>query len=165
MKNQIEGFLVRAIKTPLGRLEFAVNNQGLFQYIEFQPYRDGCQSTNYHQHENLDLAECLLKEYFLGKQTQFDKLLPLLDFKGTAFQKMCWQALLQISYGETWTYGQQARMIDKPKAVRAVGAANGKNVFAIVVPCHRVIGASGSLTGYAGGLDKKQYLLNLERAI
>lgn len=100
-----------------------------------------------------------LSEYFAGERTQFD--LPI-RLGGTEFQTVVWKALLDIPFGKTSTYGKQASSIGRPKAVRAVGAANGKNVLNIVVPCHRVIGASGSLTGYGGGMDRKRWLLDHE---
>jgi methylated-DNA-[protein]-cysteine S-methyltransferase len=100
-----------------------------------------------------------LKEYFVGKRTRFDLEL---DFKGTDFQKTVWHALLTIPFGETRSYAQIASQIGNPKAVRAVGAANGRNPIAIVAPCHRVIGASGELTGFAGGLKAKEILLAVE---
>ena len=100
-----------------------------------------------------------LKAYFGKKLEQFD--LPL-DARGTPFQKAVWQQLQTIPYGRTCSYGDIAVKLSKPKAVRAVGAANGKNPLSIVVPCHRVIGANGTLTGYAGGLDRKKFLLSLE---
>ncbi len=103
-----------------------------------------------------------LQEYFAGKRTAFD--LPI-GFRGTEFQQQAWQALLSIPYGETRSYSEQARLIGNPKAVRAVGRANGMNPIAIVVPCHRVIGKSGKLTGYAGGLDIKFFLLDLESQV
>lgn len=115
------------------------------------------------KHENnaiISQTQIQLQEYFAGKRTQFD--LPLL-FSGTAFQKQAWRALLTIPYGETRSYSEQAQLTGNPKAVRAVGRANGLNGIAIVVPCHRVIGKSGKLAGYAGGVDKKKFLLNLER--
>jgi len=101
-----------------------------------------------------------LDEYFEGRRQRFD--LPLAP-SGTPFQLSAWKALQDIPYGTTRSYGEQARAVGKPKAVRAVGAANGRNPIAIVVPCHRVIGGDGRLTGYGGGLDVKQYLLELER--
>ena len=104
-------------------------------------------------------AQRQLQEYFAGTRNQFTLEL---DFTGTDFQKQVWQALLTIPFGETRSYSQIAQQIGSPKAVRAVGAANGKNPLSIVAPCHRVIGASGSLTGFAGGLEAKQYLLGLE---
>ena len=97
--------------------------------------------------------------YFNGKLRTFT--IPLAP-RGTAFQKAAWIALTQIPFGETRTYGQQAAMLGNANASRAVGAANGKNPIGIIVPCHRVIGANGSLTGYAGGLHNKEFLLNLE---
>jgi methylated-DNA-[protein]-cysteine S-methyltransferase len=102
-----------------------------------------------------------LGEYFAGERTDFDLEL---DLVGTAFQRRVWQALLTIPYGETRSYGQIAHQIGAPGASRAVGLANGHNPVGIIVPCHRVIGANGSLTGYGGGLDKKRALLGLERS-
>lgn len=110
------------------------------------------------------LEECRrqLGEYFSGTRRTFDVPLVL---EGTAFQKKVWQALCKIPYGTVWSYGDLAREIGNPKAVRAVGGANHKNPVSIIVPCHRVIGSDGSLTGYGGGLDKKEFLLRLEGAI
>ena len=103
-----------------------------------------------------------LTAYFDGDLTDFD--LPI-RLTGSAFRLQCWQALRTIPYGETISYGEQARRIGNPKAVRAVGGANHHNPISIVVPCHRVIGADGALTGYGGGLDKKQWLLAHEKRI
>ncbi|WP_331691455.1 methylated-DNA--[protein]-cysteine S-methyltransferase [Pseudomonas sp. ZY71] len=100
-----------------------------------------------------------LEEYFSGTRDCFDLEL---DFTGTDFQKKVWAALLTIPFGETRTYSQIAEQIGNPSAVRAVGAANGRNPISIVAPCHRVIGASGKLTGFAGGLEAKERLLTLE---
>ena len=105
-------------------------------------------------------AEAQLVEYFAGLRRRFD--LPLLP-AGTDLQRQVWETLLQIPYGETWTYGQVAAAIDRPRAARPVGQAVGANPISIIVPCHRVIGGSGSLTGYGGGLWRKQRLLALER--
>jgi len=101
-----------------------------------------------------------LSEYFQGTRTRFD--LPL-DLKGTAFQVAVWRALLEIPYGQTRSYGEIAKAIAKPGAARAVGMANHENRIAIVVPCHRVVGQNGKLTGYAGGLDLKRQLLAIEQ--
>ena len=101
-----------------------------------------------------------LKEYFAGKRRCFTVALAP---KGTVFQRQCWQALCQIPYGETRTYAQQADAIGRPRACRAVGMANHRNPLPIFIPCHRVIGANGKLTGYAGGLNIKETLLNIER--
>jgi len=103
-----------------------------------------------------------LTEYFAGKRREFD--LPL-DFKGTDFQKKVWAALLTIPYGETRSYGEIAAQIGNPKAPRAVGMANNRNPIGIICPCHRVIGADGSLVGYGGGLPTKEFLLKLEGKI
>jgi len=112
------------------------------------------------QHPMLHKVKQQLEEYFAGQRQQFD--LPL-DFHGTAFQQQVWQALLNIPYGETRSYKEIAVQLGNEKAVRAVGAANGKNPISIIAPCHRVIGSSGALVGFAGGLDKKQILLSLEQ--
>ena len=110
-------------------------------------------------HPVLTDTERQLKEYFAGKRFWFD--LPL-DFVGTAFQLRVWRALLTIPFGETRTYAEVAMGIGRPAAVRAVGAANGKNPISIVAPCHRVLGSDGQLTGYAGGFEAKARLLKLE---
>ncbi|WP_029696158.1 methylated-DNA--[protein]-cysteine S-methyltransferase [Comamonas badia] len=102
-----------------------------------------------------------LAQYFAGKRNQFD--IPL-DLVGTAFQQTVWRALLTIPHGQTRSYGEQARQIGKPTATRAVAAANGANKIALIVPCHRVIGSDGSLTGYGGGVPRKEWLLTLERS-
>ncbi|RKS79350.1 methylated-DNA-[protein]-cysteine S-methyltransferase [Actinomadura pelletieri DSM 43383] len=101
-----------------------------------------------------------LSAYFAGELTEFD--LPL-TFRGTEFQKRVWSALLEIPYGETTTYGQIAVELGRPSASRAVGLANGRNPISVIVPCHRVVGSTGDLTGYGGGLDRKRYLLDFER--
>jgi methylated-DNA-[protein]-cysteine S-methyltransferase len=114
--------------------------------------RDGQQSVFTQTKRELDA-------YFLGTLRAFT--VPLAP-RGTDFQRSAWHALTQISFGTTCTYGQQAARMGNPKAVRAVGAANGKNPIGIIIPCHRVIGANGALTGYAGGLHNKEFLLKLE---
>jgi len=111
------------------------------------------------QHPVLRETARQLREYFAGARRQFD--LPL-EFRGTNFQRRVWAALLMIPYGETRSYGQIAEQLGNPAAVRAVGAANGRNPISIIAPCHRVIGMSGDLTGFGGGLDAKAFLLSLE---
>jgi methylated-DNA-[protein]-cysteine S-methyltransferase len=111
------------------------------------------------EHHMLIRVEKELNEYFCGKRKTFT--VPL-DMRGTHFQKQVWEALLDIPYGETRTYGELANQLGNPNATRAVGAANGRNPVAIIVPCHRVIGFDGKLTGFAGGLDAKADLLKLE---
>ncbi len=112
-------------------------------------------------HPTLRQAAQQLNEYFAGTRTSFD--LPL-DLRGTSFQEAAWRALGDIPHGSTRSYGEQAALIGRPKAVRAVGQANGRNPVPIVLPCHRVIGANGSLGGFGGGLDLKTWLLNHEGA-
>lgn len=108
------------------------------------------------------ILECKkqLDEYFAGERKAFD--LPLAP-KGTDFQQKVWQALTEIPYGETRTYGEIAARVGNPKAARAVGMANNKNPIGIIIPCHRVVGAKGRLVGYAGGMEKKEWLLELEK--
>ncbi|UJF31151.1 methylated-DNA--[protein]-cysteine S-methyltransferase [Kaistella sp. 97-N-M2] len=103
-----------------------------------------------------------LSEYFIGERTRFS--VPLSPV-GTAFQKSVWKALMEIPYGETWTYRKQSEFLGDAKKVRAVANANGMNKISIIIPCHRVIGSNGTLTGYGGGIWRKQKLLELEKAI
>jgi methylated-DNA-[protein]-cysteine S-methyltransferase len=103
-----------------------------------------------------------LREYFAGQRSDFD--LPLDGSQGTDFQQEVWRALQTIPYGETCSYSALAQKIGRPKAIRALGAANGRNPLSIIVPCHRVIAANGDLQGYAGGLENKRYLLDLEHS-
>lgn len=110
----------------------------------------------------IEMAIAQLDEYFAGKRREFN--VPLL-FAGTEFQKTVWDALLTIPFGQTVSYGELARQIGMPKAVRAVANANGANSISIFAPCHRVIGSDGTLTGYGGGLPVKEFLLRLEKAI
>ncbi|ARU58928.1 6-O-methylguanine DNA methyltransferase [Oleiphilus messinensis] len=107
-------------------------------------------------------AEQELSEYFAGERTHFT--IPLL-FAGSEFQQRVWQALLNVEYGQTTTYGALAKDLEQPKAVRAVASANGANALSIIVPCHRVIGSDGSLVGYAGGIKAKEKLLKLENSL
>lgn len=111
-------------------------------------------------HPVLRAAERQLGEYFAGTRRTFD--VPL-SFSGSDFQKSVWRALLTIPFGETRSYGEIARQVGKPSASRAVGAANGRNPVSIIAPCHRVVGSTGKLTGFAGGLDAKAFLLALEQ--
>ncbi len=107
-------------------------------------------------------AAAQLSEYFAGRLTSFD--LPV-TMTGTAFQRLVWSALRDIPYGTTVSYGELAAAIGRPSAARAVGLANGRNPISIIVPCHRVVGSDGSLTGYGGGLERKRYLLGLEHRV
>jgi methylated-DNA-[protein]-cysteine S-methyltransferase len=105
-------------------------------------------------------VQAQLREYFAGERTVFEMPLAM---DGTDFERRVWRALIDIPYGETVSYGEIARRVEQPSAARAVGLANGRNPIAVIVPCHRVIGANGTLTGYGGGLERKQLLLELER--
>jgi methylated-DNA-[protein]-cysteine S-methyltransferase len=157
-------YVCKTVASPVGRLKLVASADGLAAIL-WENDDPGRVRRNIvgedAGHPVLRAAERQLAEYFAGRRTAFD--LPL-DFAGTEFQKEVWQALLTIPFGETRTYAQVARQIGRPDAVRAVGAANGKNPISIVAPCHRVIGSNGELTGFAGGLDAKAYLLRLEGA-
>ncbi|MFZ3211541.1 MAG: methylated-DNA--[protein]-cysteine S-methyltransferase [Terriglobales bacterium] len=146
------------IDSPVGPLLLAVSERGLMA-LEFGR---GDVAGWVESPEKTAPYVRQLEEYFAGRRRGFD--LPL-DLRGTDFQKRCWQELLKIPHGETRSYAEIARAIGNPAAVRAVGLANGKNPIAIIVPCHRVIGSDGSLTGYGGGLDVKRQLLELEGAL
>ena len=149
--------------SPVGAILIAGDDSGV-QQIEFRHGRwaSGPDPDWTEGGRSLLPAARQLEAYFAGKLMQFDlRLTP----RGTAFQMIVWEALQQIPYGETISYGELARRIGKPSASRAVGAANGQNPISIVVPCHRVIGSTGSLTGYGGGLDIKRALLALERSL
>ena len=149
-------------QSPYGQMTIQANDTGLlgawFEIQTTQPQDLGAYSD---EHAVLNQTKLQLEEYFSGRRTQFD--LPLAA-KGTDFQQSVWQALCKIPYGETWSYQQLADEIGNPKAVRAVGLANGKNPISVIVPCHRVIGKNGKLTGYAGGVETKEKLLQLERS-
>lgn len=148
------------LTTDCGPLLIAINEQGLC-HVDFLEGERPLPIQDEWQQDAAALAPYLaeFREYFAGERQGFT--LPLAA-KGTEFQQAVWQALCDIPYGETCSYGEIARRIGRPKAVRAVGAANGRNPLSIIVPCHRVIGQNGSLTGYAGGLAIKQALLKLE---
>lgn len=153
------------LDSPIGRLRLVVEGAQLLA-IEFEgdyePDEPGAQAGNRASAAVLDVCAAQLREYFAGQRREFD--LPLAA-RGTPFQRSVWSALCAIPYGELRSYRDIARAIDRPKAVRAVGAANSRNPLPIVVPCHRVIGSDGSLTGYAGGLGIKTRLLQLEGAV
>ena len=152
----------KIIESPLGELALLSTKQHLIAVNFMKKWtleKAKYSLENAPQLPLLNKVATQLNEYFTKKRQSFD--IPL-KWQGTAFQQQAWEALLAIPYGETWSYSQQARYIHKPKAVRAIGRANGANSIAIIVPCHRVIGQSGALTGYASGLDIKHALLALE---
>ncbi|WP_394778038.1 methylated-DNA--[protein]-cysteine S-methyltransferase [Undibacterium sp.] len=151
-------------ESPVGKLLLAATERGLAG-VYFENHRHFKGSDGWVLDDGnaiLSVVKSQLDEYFGGRRQQFD--VPLDMSSGTAFQQQVWQALLDIPFGVTASYGELARRIGKPAAVRAVGAANGRNPVSIIVPCHRVIAGSGALTGYAGGLMNKQTLLTLEAA-
>jgi methylated-DNA-[protein]-cysteine S-methyltransferase len=141
--------------SPIGPLSLVSNGAGLTHLLF-----DGARAASGIEDKVLAAARCQLDDYFDGKRKGFD--LPL-DPSGTEFQKRVWMALRDIPFGQTVPYVHIASRIGAPKAMRAVGAANGRNPIAIIVPCHRVIGADGSLTGFGGGLPRKRFLLALEQ--
>lgn len=151
--------------SPLGQLSIAATERGIcgiyFEEHKHFKGKDGWQPTfaGSSAHAHLQKAATQLDAYFSGKLHAFD--VPL-DLSGTHFQREVWNALCSIPFGGSVTYSQHAYGLGKPKATRAVGAAIGRNPVSIIVPCHRVVGSSGSLTGYAGGVDRKRFLLALE---
>lgn len=150
------------IHSPLGRLLLAASTQGLcgVYFEQHRHFKGSAGWVRMDDHPVLSATSLQLAEYFEGQRREFT--LPLDLSAGTAFQQTVWQALLKIPYASTESYSGLAQHIGNPRAVRAVGAANGRNPVSIIVPCHRVIAASGALTGYAGGMQHKQALLNLE---
>ena len=155
-------YLTKTIDSPVGALKLVASELGLAAILwpndDPQRVRFGALVES-PEHPVFAAAERQLGEYFAGTRKVFSLSL---DFAGTEFQRSVWAALLTIPYGETRSYGDIARQIGKPAAVRAVGAANGRNPLSIVAPCHRVVGSTGKLTGFAGGLGTKAYLLALE---
>jgi len=155
-------YYFKKIKTPVGELKLVANETALVAILweNDDPNRVRLgEMTEQSQHPVLLKAASQLEEYFQGKLSKFSLAL---EFAGTEFQKKVWHALLTIPFGETRSYQQIAEQIGHPRASRAVGAANGRNPISIVTPCHRVIGANGALTGFAGGLEVKEFLLALE---
>lgn len=150
------------INSPLGTIRLVASDSSLLGcYFHGQKYfpditQEWIEASD---HPVIELIKTALFDYFEGKVSLSD--LPL-DLAGTPFQQTVWQALLTIPYGETTTYGELAEAMGRPKSTRAVAAAIGRNPVSVIVPCHRVIGKSGSLTGYAGGLNRKRKLLELE---
>lgn len=149
------------LATPIGPLTLEAGDAGL-RTIWFGA-RDAPADAPRGEHPVLDAACGQLREYFAGERRVFD--LPLDVSRGTEFQRAAWLALAEIPYGATTTYGAQARRLGRPDAVRAVGAANGRNPLPVVLPCHRVVGAGGALTGFGGGLPVKRALLDLEQGV
>ena len=147
-------------KTPIGALQVACDDGGL-RYVMFENNKYDAPNRNDWKRDTVATREAReqLLQYFSGDRQTFDlELNPV----GTEFQMQTWHMLAKIPFGATWSYGELANKIGSPKAVRAVGAANGRNPIPIVLPCHRVIGSNGTLTGFGGGLPTKQWLLEHE---
>lgn len=155
----------KTVSSPVGTLKLVASDKGLAAVLweneDPKRLRLG-EAEERPDHPVLVEAERQLGAYFAGELTRFDIAL---DLVGTEFQKKVWAALLEIPFGETRSYGQIAAQLGKPAAARVVGAANGRNPISIIAPCHRLIGSDGSLTGFAGGLGSKRYLLDLESAV
>ena len=158
----LKAYVYKIMKSPVGQLKLVASDKGLAAILweNDSPKRVRLNIVGEDQrHPVLAETERQLNEYFAGKRKTFT--VPL-DFNGTEFQKSVWKALLKIPFGQTRSYGEIAKSLGNPKVVRAVGAANGKNPISIIAPCHRVIGSTGQLTGFAGGLKVKARLLSLE---
>ena len=155
----------KTIASPVGALKLVASDIGLVAILwendDPARVRLGTMAEDA-EHPVLVRTEEQLREYFAGSRRHFD--VPL-DFRGTDFQKRVWARLLAIPFGETRSYGAIAAELGRPAASRAVGAANGRNPISIIAPCHRVVGSNGKLTGFAGGLEAKAYLLGLEGAL
>jgi methylated-DNA-[protein]-cysteine S-methyltransferase len=162
MTKSAKTYVYKTMKSPIGLLKLVASDQGLAAILweNDDPKRVRLNIAGEDKSNSVLLeTERQLSEYFVGKRQKFTVKL---DFAGTEFQKKVWQALLAIPFGETRSYGEIATQLGNPNAMRAVGAANGKNPISIIAPCHRVIGANGQLTGFAGGLEAKVHLLELE---
>jgi methylated-DNA-[protein]-cysteine S-methyltransferase len=157
---------LHSIPSPLGNIWLAASDAGLaglwFEDQRHLPDFSDAKRWQRGSHRFTQAAAALMTRYFAGEQVALDKTLPFDLRSGTNFQQSVWQALLQIPRGASTSYGAIAQAIHNPAAVRAVGAAVGRNPISILVPCHRVLGKDGSLTGYAGGLERKVALLRME---
>ena len=152
------------VATPIGELGVFADNDAIYR-VEFIDKLEASlliSKDSHPENELTQLAKKQLTHYFARER--FDFSLPLAPH-GTSFRQLAWQVLQQIPYGETRCYSEQAELMHNKKAVRAIGSANGANPIAIIIPCHRVIGKNGSLTGYAGGLHRKAWLLNFEQRL
>lgn len=150
----------KSLKSPIGKITIVANGEALVAlYVNDEPMPKKELAKENSAHKILVTTEIQLNEYFAGTRQNFD--LPL-NPEGTNFQTKAWDALSQIPYGHVWSYGKQADYLKSPRAQRAVGGANGKNPIPVIIPCHRVIGSTGKLTGFAGGMEMKIYLLKHE---
>lgn len=159
-------FFSGSFTAPFGVLNVVASDLGV-RYVMFEndahpKSLDGLNLQHDTSHAVMRETWSQLNEYFSGKRREFD--VPI-DLRGTDFQVAAWKSLARIPFGRTWSYGEQAASIGRPTAVRAIGGANGRNPIAVVLPCHRVIGANGSLTGFGGGIEVKKWLLNHEKSV
>jgi methylated-DNA-[protein]-cysteine S-methyltransferase len=156
----MSGLLYTRVESPIGELLLTGDGHALRGLHMMQGRHPVAVGADWLEADHaFEEVRAQLTDYFAGRRTSFDVPLQL---EGTTFQREVWRGLLEIDYGETISYGELARRIGRPRAVRAVGLANGRNPIAVIVPCHRVIGADGTLTGYGGGLESKRLLLGLE---
>ena len=168
MTTTVPELTVARYESPVGTLSLVASDRGLRAILwpldatEEQQERVRLGAQIRRSAPALDEAERQLDEYFAGSRMKFDLAL---DLQGTDFQRTVWLSLADVGFGKTRTYGEQAERLGRPTAVRAVAAANGRNPLSIVLPCHRIVGATGTLTGYAGGLDNKAFLLDHERRV
>lgn len=151
---------------PFGELNVVASDDGV-RYVMFENDAhpkplDGLSPHRDESHAVVRRVLDQLSEYFAGVRREFDVSL---DLRGTEFQVAAWTSLARIPFGRTWSYGEQAASIGRPTAVRAIGGANGRNPVGVILPCHRVIGADGSLTGFGGGIEVKKWLLNHEKTV
>lgn len=161
MRTDSENLLYTQVQSPIGRLLLVGDGSSLHRlHMLDAPRPARMQSGWRHAPRAFAEVEQQLSEYFAGRRTTFE--LPL-TMAGTPFQRRVWNALRAIGYGETASYGEIAGHVGQPAAARAVGITNARNPIAVIVPCHRVIGANGTLTGYGGGLERKRFLLELEQ--
>ena len=151
----MNSYFISYIETPIGTLEIKADENSIVSVLFLDNPTQEIENTN----DIIEICKTQLLEYFAANRKEFD--MPL-NFSGTDFQNKVWRQLQTISFGKTISYLQMAKNLGDPKCIRAAGTANGKNPFAIVVPCHRVIGSNGDLVGYAGGLWRKQWLLEHE---
>ncbi len=157
-----ESLYIQNLDTPIGSMQLSFNSELELLAAEFKESGEPGYNTSGHEFQEIKNTVKQLTEYFEGTRTQFNlKLSPV----GTEFQKRVWKELQEILFGKTTSYQKMANQLGDPKVIRAAASANGKNPIAIIIPCHRVIGSDGSLTGYAGGLHRKKWLLDHENPV
>jgi len=162
MKRKMESDFIVYIDSPIGVISLGFNSKFELTVAQFNDKEQIVPAVNSSGIKEIENTVKQFEEYFEGNRTQFDvKLAP----EGTEFQKKVWKQLQEIQFGKTMTYQQMANQLGNPKVIRAAASANGKNPISIIIPCHRVVGSDGSLTGYAGGLHRKKWLLQHENPV